>query len=249
MNHARLLTAAAVILLTTALSHAAKPIILVIDPGHGGKTSSGSDLRRTLSSPNNATTPGGTKEKDLTLELSLAIRDAIKKEADKRKLTCQVVLTREDDSNPDFAERAKRTLSKGVPDSITSIHFNASTNHNALGTLAMISRKSGNPNYETDHTFAAQLTAACSAAIQKYLPSSKPKSPITDGHLHNGKGSNFFHQMAQYPELQTVPKCFLEVEFMDRQDVEANLLQQRQKAFPEIATAIATSLIDQATRN
>ena len=41
--------------------------VVVIDPGHGGGADSGSQAARTLSASNNATTPGGLREKDLTL--------------------------------------------------------------------------------------------------------------------------------------------------------------------------------------
>jgi hypothetical protein len=39
-----------------------------------------------------------------------------------------------------------------------------------------------------------------------------------------------------------VPKCFLEVEFIDREDVENGLLKNRKETFPEIARAIAACL-------
>lgn len=217
--------------------------IIVIDPGHGGQKYTGTHEGYSLSSPNNAQTPAGTKEKDLTLELSRHIRDAVEKEAAKEKIKFQIVLTRDDDSNPDFKERTARSLSKGVPNAIVSIHFNASKNHKGLGSLAMIGGESNNTNYATDKQFATGLTMACTAAVSKYLPESKAKTPIHDGHLHGGRGSNFFYQMRLKPELKNVPKCFLEVEFIDRKDVEEKLINQRQKAFPEIAASIAAYLV------
>src|SRR6187431_1834199 len=100
--------------LLAATSLAAGPVF-VIDAGHGGAKPSGSDAERTLSSDNNAQTPGGILEKNLTLELSKEIRDALLKEAKKRGVACEVVMTREDDSNPDFGARTKTCLSKGIP--------------------------------------------------------------------------------------------------------------------------------------
>jgi N-acetylmuramoyl-L-alanine amidase len=53
--------------------------VVVIDPGHGGNSPAGSNQDFTLSSPNNARTPSGLKEKDLTLELALVMRDVLQK--------------------------------------------------------------------------------------------------------------------------------------------------------------------------
>ena len=62
------------LLLATCLPACAGHHIVVIDPGHGGRSDSGSQSARTLSSSNNATSPAGLQEKDLTLELSLEIK-------------------------------------------------------------------------------------------------------------------------------------------------------------------------------
>lgn len=226
-------------------SHAAEHFV-VIDPGHGGARASGSIGERTLSSSNNATSPSGLKEKDLTLELSLEILKQfgeLQKKYPEVKVRC--LLTRTDDSNPDFAERAAVSASAGqVPALIVSIHFNASTNHDALGTVAMIAHKDRNPNFTSDHAFAQRLTRATSAEVSRFVKDSKPRPPITDAHLHGGLGSNFFFQLARYPRLQTVPKCFLEIEFMDRRDVDKHLLQNRDTTFPQIANAIASSIYE-----
>jgi N-acetylmuramoyl-L-alanine amidase len=45
--------------------------VIVIDPGHGGNSVVGH------SSPNNATGPAGTKEKNLTLEIAVRVGDAL----------------------------------------------------------------------------------------------------------------------------------------------------------------------------
>ena len=56
---------------------------IIIDAGHGGKAYAGSQKARTLSSPNNATSPSGLKEKNLTLELALEIEKQVAKLASK----------------------------------------------------------------------------------------------------------------------------------------------------------------------
>ncbi|MFN6045313.1 MAG: N-acetylmuramoyl-L-alanine amidase [Verrucomicrobiota bacterium] len=224
--------------------------LIVIDPGHGGSKSSGTQSAHTLSSANNATSPSGLKEKDLTLELSKEIAKQIEllaKSYPETKIEC--IFTRSDDTNPDFAQRAMTCANtRKTPSAILSIHFNASESHDALGTLAVIRHKKINTNYERDHEFAMHVTNATSSAVSLFVDGSKPKPPITDAHLHNGAGSNFFWQLARHESLSKVPKCFLEVEFMDRKDVESKLLKTKETTFPVIGKAIAESLYAYCTK-
>jgi N-acetylmuramoyl-L-alanine amidase len=206
--------------------------VVVVDPGHGGDSNSGSIKENTLSSSNNAITPSGVKEKDLTLELSLLIKGALQN----RGIKC--VLTRETDDNPDFSKRAD-TAAQANPDFIVSVHFNASQNHDAIGTTAMVGSQKQNSNFTKDMEFATGLTQAVSAAVEKFVPISKPRKTIDDSHLHGGIGSNFFRQLSQHKLLMHVPKCFIEIEFIDRKDVDQQLIAQRQEAFPVIAAALA----------
>ena len=218
--------------------------IVVIDPGHGGHKDSGTQEARTLSASNNAKSPGGLLEKDLTLALSLEIKKQIATLASAHpdtKIEC--VMTRTDDSNPDFAARAATCAKGQVPPAVIfSIHFNASEDHHALGTLAVVHGAKLNKNYDADQSFALGLINAANQGVREFVSNSKPLSLISDGHLHQGAGSNFFHQLALIPSLKGVPKCFLEVEFMDRSDVDEKLLKVREKAFPVIARHIADYL-------
>jgi N-acetylmuramoyl-L-alanine amidase len=180
--------------------------VIVIDPGHGGKDYTGSDSAKNLSSPNNATSPSGLKEKDLTLELSVLIVNAINQDPAVKAKGISAELTRTKDENPNFTERAKLVASH-KPLALVSIHFNASDNHKTLGTLAMIAAKDRNPDYANELAFADGLAQACSDAVRQFLPASKKRSTISDGHLHNGRGSYFFHQMSLLPELAQTVKC------------------------------------------
>jgi len=230
-------------LLLLALPISAAERVVIIDPGHGGSHDSGSEAERSLSAANNATSPGGLKEKDLTLELAVAVRDQIAGRAaahPQTKLTCR--LTRTDDSNPDFAQRAQVCASaRPLPCAIVSLHFNAGGGK-ALGTVAVFQDQARNLNYGADHAFATGLIKATSEAVAKFVPGSRAREPISDAHLHGGTGSNFFHQLNKMGELRAVPKCFLEIEFIDRADVDKSLLARRAEAFPIIAGAIAEYL-------
>ncbi|MEM7602904.1 MAG: N-acetylmuramoyl-L-alanine amidase, partial [Verrucomicrobiota bacterium] len=171
----------------------AAPPVIIIDPGHGGSSVAGSLSSRSNSSPNNATSPGGFKEKDLTLEFSKILHDEILKTASARQVRVGVLLTRQDDRNLNVIERAAIA---NRPDTacVISIHFNAGGGGKAKGSLSLISARERNPNYEIDEAFGKALAEACNTGVRKYLPSAKSRGIITDGHLHGGLGSNFFLQ-------------------------------------------------------
>lgn len=226
-----------------SLGTAAPPLIM-IDPGHGGGAVAGSIEQRSNSSPNNATSPKGLLEKDLTLELSLLVKEEILAEADRQGRSLGVWLTREEDRNLDFIERA-RMCNQPNTTCVVSIHFNAGGGGSASGTLAVVADAKKNPDHATDAAFAKGLVAACHAAVRGFVPASKDRGIISDSHLHGGLGSNFFFQLQRQPHLKGVPKCFLEVEFIDNPTVERQLLEgDRAAKFRKIAAAIAKYLVD-----
>ena len=217
--------------------------VIIIDPGHGGSKVAGSLKTRSNSSPNNATTAGGLKEKDLTLEFSRILKEEVLREAGVRGIRVGVLLTREDDRNLDFVQRAAIA---NRPDTacVVSIHFNAGGGKSALGSLALIAAENRNPSFELDSRFGKSLAEACSRGVRQYLPESKSRGVITDGHLHGGLGSNFFFQMLRHKRLREVPKCFLEVEFIDNPKVEEKLLKEEREAkFRVIAKEVAAELL------
>src|SRR4029077_14083701 len=80
---------------------------IVLDAGHGGDDAG-------------VTSASGTKEKDLTLGMARRVKAAIE-----TRLGLRVVLTRDDDRNPTFDERAAAANnSKG--DLFVSLHADAS---------------------------------------------------------------------------------------------------------------------------
>jgi hypothetical protein len=231
------------LLLPTLAPAQSAPPVIIIDPGHGGSAVAGSLDKRSNSSPNNATTPGGLKEKDLTLEFSKILKEEILREASRSGPRVGVLLTRQDDRNLDFVQRAEIA---NRPDTacVVSIHFNAGGGGKGMGSLALIAAEKRNPSFDLDKRFGEGLAAACSAGVKKYLPNSKSRGVITDGHLHGGLGSNFFFQMLRHRKLREVPKCFLEVEFIDNSAVEKALLRgDREAKFRHIAKEVAVELL------
>jgi len=218
--------------------------IICIDPGHGGTAPSGSMEARTLSSPNNARTPSGLFEKDLTMELSQLVASELRAQSRAARRSTEIRLTRTTDENPDFQKRAQRCLGAGEkPDLIVSIHFNASERHDARGSVGMVASKERNDNYERDHELARRLALAAARGVSSCMGGAAARAPIADGHLHGGKGSNFFFQLKKIPQLRNVPVCFLEIEFIDRADVDEKLIKKKGSTFPLIAAEIAKELL------
>ncbi|MEM9280278.1 MAG: N-acetylmuramoyl-L-alanine amidase [Verrucomicrobiota bacterium] len=240
------------LLLLGALDARSEIPIIVIDPGHGGTSVAGSLSTRSNSSPNNAISPGGLKEKDINLEFSMILREVLEQEARRTGPAATIILTREEDRNLSFIERAA-ICNHPATAAIVSIHFNAGGGGRALGSLALIGDAKRNGNYETDHAFGEVLAEACTKGVKTFIPQSKSRGVITDGHLHGGLGSNFFYQLNQYRHLRAVPKCFLEVEFMDNPIVEETLLlRDRADKFRVISKEIAAALlnwVDSRARN
>ncbi len=219
--------------------------IVVIDAGHGGSKPSGSQKARTLSSPNNARSPGGLLEKDLTLELAQKVIGCLNSLPAARKAGLRAIPTRTGDVNPDFAARAKVAADQGAL-IFVSIHFNAvpARSAKASGTLGIVQMKSRNPHYQTDVAFASRLTKAANQAIRTWLPASRALPTGDDHELHGGMGSNLFHQLRAQMK-SPITACFLEVEFMDNPAVEAAILKgNRSKVFDAVAAALAQSIVE-----
>lgn len=86
---------------------------ILIDPGHGGKDSG-------------AVGVGGALEKDITLNIAIALRDKLREQGH------QVLLTRGKDTFLSPEER-RRMINKLMPQVFISIHANASENPRATG--------------------------------------------------------------------------------------------------------------------
>lgn len=92
-----------------------KKIIIVLDPGHGGKDPG-------------AIGPSGVKEKDITLAVALKTKNLLEKE----RPDLQIVLTRQNDQFLGLVDRTAMANTLGA-DLFISIHCNASPNSAARG--------------------------------------------------------------------------------------------------------------------
>lgn len=204
---------------------------VVIDPGHGGPLEVGG------SSANNATTPSGVLEKNMTLRLGLLVREALIEAAARGNHNVKVVMTRETDKNLGLAARAKVAKTNDA-DLFLSIHFNASNAHNARGVETLVRQKAaGNTNHAEDTAFAKRVQAAVFQAIKAHDPGTKDRKVkdqllgvLKDKHLGNG-----------------VRSCLVEIEFIDVKAVDElfNLREDAAKVRSDVAAAIAKACIDE----
>jgi N-acetylmuramoyl-L-alanine amidase len=102
--------------------------LVVLDPGHGGTTKVGG------SSPNNATGPNGTKEKDLVLDIAKRVNEQLKARA------ITALMTRDSDDNIAIAKRVL-IAKEAMADAFVSIHLNGYENPTVQGTETWVSYK------------------------------------------------------------------------------------------------------------
>ncbi|MBO4291525.1 MAG: N-acetylmuramoyl-L-alanine amidase [Lachnospiraceae bacterium] len=126
-----LLTAGSKVLAADRIQKTGNPIVIVIDPGHGGE--------------NNGTTESGFLEKEMNMTTARAMYDELS-----RFEGIQVYLTHWEDSDLSLKERAKYA-EKVQADILISLHFNASETHLLYGSEAWISQ------FEPYHAYTYQL--------------------------------------------------------------------------------------------
>jgi N-acetylmuramoyl-L-alanine amidase len=202
---------------------------IVIDPGHGGALEVGG------SSANNASSPSGVLEKNMTLRMGLLVREALKERAALGNHKITVILTRETDRNLGLAHRAAVAVANKAS-IFLSIHFNASEKHIARGVETLVSPKVRNSNHPADVALAQRVQTAVFKAI-KARDSKTRDRKVKDQRLtvlnekHLGK---------------RIRGCLLEVEFIDVAAVDEllNLNANADEVQKEIATAIARALLE-----
>lgn len=203
---------------------------IVIDPGHGGNAEVGG------SSHNNARSPSGVLEKNLTLRMAFLVRDALRQAAGIGGHNIKIILTRETDKNLGLADRARVARSNNA-DLFLCIHFNASDSHRARGPETLVDRKNRpNNNHAADVAFAEKVQAAVFNAIKAHDPKTKDRGVKDQGlmvlnDLHLGSDAR---------------GCLCEVEFLDHPAVDEllNLNPDAQQVRQDIATAMANALIE-----
>lgn len=113
--------------------HGAQPVVVVLDPGHGGE--------------NLGAEYNGYTEKDMTM----IVASAMKKELEKYE-GVEVYLTRENDKDMSLEERVEFAVSKNA-DFLFCLHFNMSISHILFGSEVWIS--AFGETYQEGYAFAS----------------------------------------------------------------------------------------------
>jgi len=190
---------------------------IVLDPGHGGTTTIGG------SSPNNATGPRGTLEKALTLEVALRTKTVLESRG------YSVVLTRSTDVNLGLSDRAAVARAIGAA-AFVSIHFNASSNHNAQGTETFVHRSLPD---------GAHISKALCRAVQAEMVAALGHRDRNLGHELGAKRGGFGVINPTRHAAHTAAVLH-EVSFLDRSDEENRLATVSYKR--KIAVALADGI-------
>jgi N-acetylmuramoyl-L-alanine amidase len=216
---------------------------VVIDPGHGGTTTVGG------SSPNNATSASGAKEKKLTLDFSLILRDQLVSQATANGQAVKVVLTRTTDVNVGITARAQVAARENAR-AFLCLHFNGLDDTSVSGAETYFRAQSnGNLNLEADMAFANAVHAGLMAGMRAVNPTAKDRhvKPDTD----SGPGSlGVLNDAAlgNTPARATCVSAYIEAEFISNPKVDKILISgpdavaNRTQVLASVATSIRNFL-------
>jgi len=200
---------------------------VVIDPGHGGTAEVGG------SSPNNAISFSGVKEKSMTLQLGLLTRDALIALNDS-ETDLTVVMTREADVNLGLGDRAGVAKSNKA-DRFLSIHFNG-FDKIARGVETLIRPIADiNVNHAEDKAFAGRIQKAVFETIKSFDSETKDRG-VKDQKLGVLRDDLLGNTVENHP----CRACLVEIEFIDVEQVD-KLLNTNANA-GEVRFAIAASI-------
>lgn len=207
--------------------------IVVIDPGHGGNLDVGG------SSKNNATSPSGVLEKNMTLRFAFLVRDQLLDAAQLGGHNIKVFLTRDQDVNLGLGERAALAKTRKA-DVFLSIHFNG-FNGTSRGTETLIHPTPGNSNYAADKALAQRIQKAAFHALKAHDTKAKNRG-VKDQKLGVLKEN----------KLGTKARgCMIEVEFIDVPAVDQllNIGPNSPQVRSDVCKAIAASILDDLIAN
>jgi N-acetylmuramoyl-L-alanine amidase len=207
---------------TVTAADAAKDLgVVVLDPGHGGTQPNGG------SSANNAISKSGVKEKKLTLDFCLILRDELMTQAKAASERINAILTRETDVNPYLVERAK-VAADNKADVFLCLHFNGLDNPAVRGCETYFrAKEKNNLNLEEDLAFAEAVQAALFGAIAALDSKAKDRGlkPDTD----SGPGGltvldDKLLGNAKRPRPEMCRSAYIEAEFITNPAVDTLLV-------------------------
>lgn len=222
-----------------AAAAAATPLgTIVLDPGHGGTTTVGG------SSPNNAISVSGVKEKKLTLEFCAVLAEEIREQAKSANQSVTVIMTRTTDVNVGIKARANVARSNGAKLFIC-LHFNGGK-PSARGTETFFGATSnGNTNLTDDVDFCNKVQASLFGSLKALDSASKDRGVKPD--TATNPGSLGVLRDSDLSAPGTNPQCraaYVELEFITNNGVEKllisgpNALDNRRKVMADLAKTI-----------
>ncbi len=210
--------------------HLPLPRVVVIDPGHGGTTTVGG------SSPNNAHSPSGVLEKNMTLDLAQRVETAIATKPHPPR----VILTRTTDVNLGLAARANVARDNNAQ-LFLSIHFNG-LDGVARGVVTLVSPAAVNFNLAEDIAFAQRIQDGVFRIVSRHDTGTRDRGVVQQalGVLRDNRLGN---TRANHP----CRACLAEIEFIDVPAVDRllNLNANADTVKDEIADAIADAIMDE----
>lgn len=215
-----------------------RPVVVVIDPGHGGRVKTGG------SSPNNASSPSGEREKDWTLDVARRTRVALLARAVAAGRAVEVILTRDSDVNKGLAARANVARSRKAR-LFLSIHFNG-FDGKVRGVETLV--HAVNVNAADDRAFAQTVQDHLLAAMHRIDPSTKTLKRYDRKVRDQKLGVLGDVALGNTARAHPCRACLVEVEFMDVPAVEALFHMKSRSADPaenrqHVADALAEALL------
>lgn len=141
---------------------------IILDPGHGGEATVGG------SSPNNAISASGVKEKKLALDFCLILRDLLLEQAAAAGQKIKVVMTRTADVNVGIAQRAALAGAHQAR-AFVCLHFNGDKPAVSGAETFYAAAANGNANEAEDKGFAAAVHAGLMAGMRAINPAAKDR--------------------------------------------------------------------------
>jgi N-acetylmuramoyl-L-alanine amidase len=212
---------------------------IVIDPGHGGTKTIGG------SSPNNAISVSGVKEKKLALEFSSVLKNELETQSAKAGEAIKVILTRETDKNLGLKTRANFAYDNAAKLFIC-IHFNGNVDKSIRGVETFYQAESnGNRNFDSDVEFCKLVQASLFSSMKQLDGGAKDRGIKPDTDTNPGKLGVLRDNDLTAPG--TSPACraaYVELDFITNDAVEellvsgADSIQNRQEIMASLARDI-----------
>ncbi|HKR23662.1 MAG TPA: N-acetylmuramoyl-L-alanine amidase [Allosphingosinicella sp.] len=216
---------------------------IVLDPGHGGTTTVGG------SSPNNATSISGVKEKALALDFCKILKAELQGQATAAGDQVDVFLTRTTDVNVGITARASMAGAKNAKMFI-SLHFNGFHKPSARGVETFFAAvANGNTNEPADKAFATKVHAALLAGMKSVDPTATDRGVKPDTATGPGRlGTLNDVALGNSGKTKKCLAAYFEVEFITNPTVETVLISgpgavaNRTKVMASVAKAMLAQI-------